>query len=107
MSTPSQTTEPSPTPRNDYAWIYFFVFIIVASVGVTWFMIWFNLSLQLDKDKLDEARSLWQRKGPKNYNMIYQKRINDDSKIMTYGVKVRNGKVEEVKENGKLLEKND
>ncbi len=96
---------PAPTPQNNYAWIWFFVFIVVASVGVTGFMIWFNLSIQLKPDQLETAWELWKENGPKNYNMVYTKRINDDRKVFAYGVKVRNGQVVEVKQDKEFLEK--
>ena len=107
-STPAPVTPPQDAPRppkNNYGWILFFSFIVVASVGVTWFMIWFNLSIQLTPEKLDEARQLWNEKGPKSYNMVYTKRLNDDARLFTYVVSVRKGKVVEVLENGRALEK--
>ena len=93
---------PPPRPTN-YGWVYFFVFIIVASVGVAAFMIWFNLSIQLKPEQLEEAQKLWQANGPKSYDMVYTKRLNDDSKVDKFEVKVRAGVVEEVKMNGQRL----
>ena len=84
----------------------FFAFLIVASVGVAAFMIWFNLSIQLTPEQLDEARNLWKEKGSKDYDLVYTKRLNEDTRVETYKVKVRAGKVEEVLQNGKPLEQN-
>jgi hypothetical protein len=95
----------TPTPKNNYAWIGFFVFIVIASVGVTAFMIWYSLSIQLTPEQLESAWKLWEEKGPKSYNMVYTKQLNDDSKVIIYGVKVRNAKVIEVKQGGEFLEK--
>ena len=107
MSNAPDPTPVSPpaTPKNNYAWIWFFAFIIIASIGVTTFMIAYNLYIQLTPDKLESAWTKWKKDGPKSYNMVYTKRINDDSKVITYGVKVRNGKVIEVKQDKVLLEK--
>ena len=99
---------PIPTPvrpKNNYAWIWFFAFIIIASIGVTAFMIGYNLHLQLTPDKLESAWTQWKEEGPKSYNMVYTKRINNDPKVITYHVKVRNGKVIEVKQDKELLVK--
>ena len=94
------------TPTKNHAWIYFFAFLIVASVGVTAFMIWFNLSIQLTAKQLNEAKDLWKENGPKDYNLIYTKRLNDDSRVHTFKIKVRAGKVEEVLLDGKPLAQN-
>ena len=93
----------STSQRSNYGWVYFFVFIVVASVGVAVFMIWYNLSLQLTPEQLDEAQKLWKAKGPKSYDMTYTKRLNDDSKVDKFEVKVRSGVVTEVKMNGQKL----
>ena len=95
---------PSP-PTKNHAWIYFFVFIIVASVGVAGFMIAFNLWIQLKPDQLEEARKLWQEKGPKSYNMVYTKRLNDDAKVDKFEVEVRGNEVKKVLMNGRPLQK--
>src|SRR3954447_17669598 len=100
----SDNTSPSARPTN-YGWVYFFVFIIIASVGVAAFMIWFNLSIQLTPEQLEDAQKLWKAKGPKSYDMTYTKRLNDDSKVDKFEVKVRGGVVEEVKMNGQKLAK--
>jgi hypothetical protein len=93
---------PLARPKN-YGWAYFFAFIIVASVGVAGFMIWFNLSIQLKPDQLEAATKLWKEKGPKNYDMTYTKQLNDDTRVDKFEVKVRGGKVEEVRMNGRPL----
>jgi hypothetical protein len=100
------TPEPPPSPaRKNRAWIYFFVFIVVASVGVAGFMIGFNLWIQLKPEQLEEARKLWQEKGPPSYNMVYTKRLNDDTKVDRFEVEVRGGEVKKVLMNGRPLQK--
>ena len=100
----SENTSPPTRPRN-YGWVYFYVFVIVASVSVAGFMIWFNLSIQLTPEKLADAKKLWQQKGPKSYDMTYTKRLNDDATVSRFDVKVRSGVLEEVKLNGQKLVK--
>jgi hypothetical protein len=96
---------PRAPPTKNHAWIYFFVFIIVASVGVAGFMIGFNLWIQLKPDQLEAARKLWQEKGPTSYKMVYTKRLNDDTKVDTFEVEVRGGQVKKVLMNGRPLQK--
>ena len=97
--------EPPPQPRKNRAWIYFFVYIVVASLGVAAFMIWFNLSIQLTPEQLDEAQRLWKEKGPKSYNMVYTKRLNDDASVDKFEVEVRHEQVKKVLMNGRPLQK--
>jgi len=101
----SETITSPPRPKN-YGWIYFFVFITIASVGMAGFMIWYNLRLQLKPEQLAEAKQLWAEKGPKSYDMVYTKQLNADSRADKFEVKVRAGKVEEVRMNGQPLVKN-
>jgi hypothetical protein len=98
-------SEVSPPPKKNHAWIYYFAFLLVASVGVAGFMIWYNLSIQLTTEQLESAAQLWREKGPTDYNMVYTKRLNDDAKIATFNVEVRAGKVTKVLMNGRPLEK--
>jgi hypothetical protein len=106
MSEPSNP--PTAPPKKNHAWIYFFAFVFIASVGVMLFMIWFNLSIQLTPEQLEAARTLWKEKGPKSYDMVYTKRLNDDVKVGTFQVKVRAREVKEVLMNGKpLVKEND
>ena len=42
----SEPTTPPPK-KNNYIWLYYFAFLIIASIGVAAFMIWWNLSQQL------------------------------------------------------------
>ncbi len=94
---------PAPPPKKNHAWIYFFAFLIVASVGVCVFMICFNLWIQLTPEQLEEARQVWKENDIKNYNMIYTKNLND--KIDTFVVKVRADQVVEARMNGEPLSK--
>lgn len=100
---PVPTPDPAPTPvaprpkRSNYGWMGYFAFLIIASVGVAGFMIWFNYRMQLTPKQLDEAHNLWKDNGPKSYNMIYSKKIGTMDHADEFKVKVRNGVVIEVK----------
>jgi hypothetical protein len=91
------------TPRKkNHAWVWFFAFIVVASVGVAGFMIVFNLRMQLKPEQLEAHMQRWQEHGPSDYLMTFTKKINR-SEPDTFVVKVRAKKVVEVRMNGKLL----
>jgi hypothetical protein len=102
---PIQTGAPlaSATQKNN-VWIYFFAFLVIASVGVTVLMIWFNLHIQLTPEDLEANHKLWQERGPKSYDMIYTEKLNNDDRKTVFVVKVRAGMVAEVLMNGKPLE---
>ena len=106
----SEAAPPAPLPRKqNYGWVWYFAFLIVASVGVMFFMIWFNLSIQLTPEQFETAKTRWQEADIKNYNMIYTERHSNEGaeKSTVFAVKVRGGKVQEVLMNGKPLVKNE
>jgi hypothetical protein len=93
----------SSAPREkSLAWIWFFVFVLAASVGVAGFMIWFNLRLQLTREQLEDAIRRWKVHGPRDYVMTVYKRIGDTN-ADTIVARVRGGKVLEVRLNGEPL----
>jgi hypothetical protein len=106
QSEPTPPSEPqaAPPPEENFIWIYFFAFLVVASVSVTVFMIQFNLSIQLKPEELEAAHTLWKLKGPKSYDMIYTEQLNNDDHKTVFVVKVRLGEVTEVLMNGKPVE---
>lgn len=95
----SEASPPAPAspPKRNRLWIGYFAFLIVASIGVTIFMIWFNLRIQLKPEQIQAARKLWEEKGPKNYNMIYTRKLGVTDVSEQFKVKVRKGSVIEVK----------
>lgn len=105
MTDAAEPPKPTKPPRNNWGWIAYFIFIVVASVGVAGFMIWFNLSIQLTPEQLEAARALWKENGIKNYDMIYVEKHSPEDRVMTFVVRVRKGEVKEVTMNGKALEK--
>ncbi len=95
----------APRKSRNIGWIVVFVLLVLASVGVAAFMIQFNLSLQLKADMLDAAWEKWKTNGPKDYILLYQKRINGEETGQQFIAKVRNGVVQEALMNGIPLEK--
>ena len=93
---------PAP-PKKNNSWIWFFVFIVVASAAVAGIMIWFNSSIQLTPEALEAASKRWQEAKITNYDLVYKKRLNNDEQGITFFVKVRDGNVQEVLMNGKRL----
>ena len=102
-----EVPNPAPPRKKNNAWICFFVFVTVASVGVAVFLIWWNLHIQLTPELLEKAEILWQENGPANYNMVYTKRLNDDAKVDKFEVEVRAEQVTKVFMNGKPLSKDE
>jgi Family of unknown function (DUF6174) len=102
----TEATSPAPRKKNN-SWIWFFVFIVVASVGVAAIMIWFNVSIQLTPAALEAAKKRWQDANIQDYNLVYKKRLNAEERAATFFVKVRGGKAQEVTMNGKPLQKED
>ncbi|MBV8169683.1 MAG: hypothetical protein JO021_23040 [Alphaproteobacteria bacterium] len=99
-------TAPAPRRKNN-AWIWFFVLMAVASVGVAGFMIWFNRHLQLRPEQLQAALQRWQEHGPASYRLTYTRRLGDSDHTDTFVVKVRHRKVVEVRMNGEPLRDED
>lgn len=87
------TTAP---PRKNRAWVWFFVFVVTASVGVAGFMIWFNLRQQLKPEQLEAAWERWKQHAPRDYVLSYRKELNQAESVDHFVVTVRGGKVEAV-----------
>jgi hypothetical protein len=107
-SLPLATPLRSAVPRKkNSAWLWFFVFVVCASVGVAGFMIWFNLRMQLTAEKLEAAIGRWKEHGPADYRMTYTRRFGEGGEPDTFTVTVRNKKVVEVRMNGAPLRDKD
>jgi Family of unknown function (DUF6174) len=92
------------TPRKkNRLWVWYFVFVVIASVGLAGFMIVFNLRLQLKPEQLAAAQQRWKEQGPADYLMTYTKKLGDSAHVDTFVVKVRARKVVEVRMNGEPL----
>jgi len=65
------------TPRSK-RWIWFFIIVtMMGAAGVT-AEIWSNLSQQLTPEKLAEARAVWKQKGPRDYDLDYEIKREDN-----------------------------
>jgi hypothetical protein len=95
----AKTTEKKPSR----AWIWYFAFVFVASVGVAGTMIAFNLSRQLTPEQLEAQWRKWKDNGPADYRLTYTKRLNDSPQADRFLVTVRGGKVRDVQMNGAEL----
>jgi hypothetical protein len=89
--------------KKNRAWIWFFAFLVVASIGVAGFMIWFNLRLQLTPEKLEAEMERWRQQGPKSYLLTFTRKVNDSERTETFVVRVIRGRAMEVRLNGEPL----
>jgi hypothetical protein len=84
------------------AWIWFFVLLGILTVAAVAVQIWYNSRQLLTPTKLAEARSRWQMRGPRDYDMEYKvKRISEAEDA--YKVHVRDARVIEATWNGAPL----
>jgi hypothetical protein len=86
----------SPRPGRNRGWIWYFVALLVLSLLATGIIIAYNWSQQLTPEQLEKARTLWEEKGPKDYEYRYKKRIGDEDRADHFHVVVRGGKVRSV-----------
>ena len=89
-----------PPVKKNRRWIWFFVVVFTLAILATVTLVVFNLQQQLTPEQLAAARKLWKEKGPRNYTMTYTTRVNEDTNLSHYWVKVRGGKVVASKYNG-------
>ncbi len=89
--------------KKNRLWVWYFVFVVIASVGLASFTIMFNLRQQLKPEQLAAAQQRWKEQGPADYQMTYTKKLGDSDDMDTFVVKVRARKVVEVRMNGALL----
>jgi hypothetical protein len=101
---PEQTVR---TGRRNRNWIWFFAAVAVLAVVAILLLRYASIrfgQVRLTPERLEEARKLWEEKGPISYELVYTKRLgrNDPEK---YVVRVRNGVPESVTRNDKPMEK--
>jgi hypothetical protein len=89
------------SPSANRGWIWYFAIVAILTVVATSILIWFNLSQQLKPEQLEQARALWERHGPMDYDMEY---IEKGSVSETRKVQVRHGKVVFATRDGSPLE---
>jgi hypothetical protein len=86
-----------PTPKR--GWIWFFVALVVLTVTAIVVQIWYNAGQQLTPDKLALAEARWQEHRPRDYDMEYSTKRNDNAEE-SFQVEVRGGKAVSVVMNG-------
>jgi hypothetical protein len=95
---------PAPTPaapRRSRGWVWFFVMLTMMAAVAIIIPIVYNLSLQLTPEQLAQARRLWQEHGPRDYDLEYAEKLDPDTRIFIYAVKVRDGRAVSLVCNGK------
>jgi hypothetical protein len=97
------STQTVPTRSRRWLWV-FIALAVVAAALLTWLAIFVRTELdpanQLNLKQLQAARSLWDSKGPKDYQMLYKVRRGGEKQQDSYFVEVRGGKVVSVVLNG-------
>ena len=84
-----------PPPQKNRRWIWYFAILVVLTVAATGTLIVYNLAQQLKPEQLAAARQLWKEKGPKNYALVFTKKIDEGDSPDKVSVKVKDGKVVE------------
>lgn len=92
-TTPTETVVRHP-PRNR-RWIWFFLVVVLLSALAIGVILGYNWILQLTPDQIKSAQTLWQERGPKNYDLHYVVVAKGSGSAVsnTYQVEVRNGVV--------------
>jgi hypothetical protein len=95
---------PAPKKKRTNTWIWYFVLLAVLTVLASGVLIAYNLRQQLKPEQVEEARKLWEKKGPASYVLAFTKRLGDSNDAEEVVVRVRDRKVESVTLNGRTLE---
>ncbi len=88
-------------------WIYYFVVLAVLGTLAIVIPILYNLSLQLTPEQVREAKEKWNRKGPSDYDLRQEVKIDMQKKADIYEAKVRDGVIIEAKCNGREISKSE
>lgn len=103
MSTQPDAIGRPQTRQPNRRWVLFFIVLaVLAALGMV-IPILYNLSRQLRPEQLAEARTLWQANAPRNYDLEYLVKIDDDTQSDEYVAHVRDGQVVMVALNKELL----
>jgi len=94
-----------PTQKNrKWIWLYV-VLALLACVAIT-INLTYNLQQQLTVNELQAARALWDKQGPKNYDLVIRKDVGVDKSVReTIKAKVRNRAVVDITLNDQPLER--
>lgn len=81
--------------------LWFFVLLLVLGAVAVAAPIVYNLRLQLTPAQLADAEARWRQHGPSDYDLEYVQRIDDEPPGPNYRIRVRGGKVVDVRRGGK------
>jgi hypothetical protein len=81
---------PASPPR--LRWLWFFLALAALAAAAVVIPIVYNIGLQLTPEQLEQARALWDERGPKDYDLEYAEKLDPDTRIFIYRVKVRGGR---------------
>lgn len=98
----SANSNPVKPPKRNRGWIWYFAAIFVLAVAFVVILTVFNLRQQLTREKLRQAVELWEKNGPRDYDMVFTKQGSVSGK---FTVEVRNGKVTSASCDGVALDK--
>jgi hypothetical protein len=92
----------NPTTNRNWIWLYVVLALLaVAAIAIN---LTYNLQQQLTVSELKAARALWDKNGPKSYDLFIRKDVGiDKSARESIRAKVRNGAVVEVTLNDQPL----
>jgi hypothetical protein len=90
--------------RGKSDWVWFFAVLFVLGAAAVTIPLYYNLSLQLKPQQVEEARALWRSAGPRDHDIDYQERQTHgpDTDEAAYRVMVRDGRVVVVFLDGRL-----
>jgi hypothetical protein len=94
--TPTGDASPVPSrPRvpAKRSWLWFFLVLVAAGLCAVLAPLVYNLRQQLQPETLDSARARWQENGPRDYDLFWQVRQNEEPRADEYQVTVRDGQV--------------
>lgn len=94
----------APTKNRNWIWL-FVVLGLLASAAIA-INLTYNLQQQLRSEDLQAARTLWEKNGPKNYDLVIRKEVGSEKAVReTLAAKIRNGAAIDVTLNDQPLER--
>ncbi|HKI35811.1 MAG TPA: hypothetical protein VKA46_28405 [Gemmataceae bacterium] len=75
---PDETQNSKLKTQNSKRWIWFFLFLAVVPAALISVEVWSNLNQQLTLEKLAAARARWREIGPRDYDLDYEIKREDN-----------------------------
>jgi hypothetical protein len=90
----SAGNQSSVAPRAaNRLWIWFFLLLAVAGGFAVVVPLVYNLWQQLQPEPLEQARQRWEENGPRDYDLLWEEKVNEAPRPTQYLAVVRDGKV--------------